>query len=148
MKHIVVQPHPKGFSIVKIADANVVLDKPFDSWALNTGKRLLFAHNHMHKLLKSHYMMGNFEQGAMYAYDYAEMSDIITSAIGLCDEKAYEALINKAAPPKSSVDKSYVAWYTFGKTCEFLIWFAWGVIKVVSFLLVIPFLIAWINKRK
>lgn len=148
MKHIVVQPHPKGFSIVKIIDADVKLDKPFDSWALNTGKRLLFAHNQMHRLLKSHYMVGSFEQGAMYAYDFAEMSHIITSTIGLDDKAAYEALLAQGVPQKSSVDKSYVTWYTVGKACEFLIWFTWGIVKVVSFLLVIPFLISWINKRK
>lgn len=148
MKHIVVRPHPKGFSLVSIVDSEVKVDTPFDSWALNTGKRLLFAHNQMHKLLKSHYMLGNFEQGAMYAYDCAEMNRIITSAIGVDDKSAYEALLAQDDPRPSSVDKTFVTMHVLGKACEFTIWFAWGIVKVVAFLLVIPFLISWLNKHK
>lgn len=148
MKHIVIQPYGKGLSTVKILAADVVLNKPFDSWALNTGKRLLFAHNQMHRKLKSHYVMGTFEQGAIYAYSPEEAGNIITSSIGLNDEEAYKALSVDQVPQKSGVDRSYVTWLTVGKVCSFLIWFAWGIIKVISFLLVIPFLIAWLKKPK
>lgn len=148
MNHIVVQPYGKGLSTVKILSGDVELNKPFHSWALNSGKRLIFAHNLMHRRLKSHYVMGTFEQGAIYAYSPEETFNILTSAIGPDDEAVYRSLTSEDAPKKSSIDKSYIAWFTLAKFCELIIIVGWGIVKVVAFLLVIPFLISWLNKHK
>lgn len=150
MNYIVVRPYNRGFSAVSIvmgSDTTVI--PPFESWALNDGKKIVFANNKMHKLLASHYMLGSYQTQASYAYTYEEMCAIMTSNLGPSDRERYLALKAEQGLQKPvNGSRGEVALYIALRTLQLCGTVFIGVAKIVAILTVIPFIIHLLSKRK
>lgn len=85
-------------STLSLVSEGTHLDRPFDSWSLDTGEKILWVNNNMHKVLRSHYMMGAYVDRAIYGYTYEEMKAILHSKLGLTEEENYYAVRDSVAP--------------------------------------------------
>lgn len=147
MNYLVVRPYQNGLSTVSIVMGDdKIIEGPFESWALNDGKRVLFAHTKMHRMLKSQYMMGSYADKASYAYTYEEMCNIVTSHIGDSDRVRYEKLqpVEHAEKPVNQYVLSFGLWKIF----EFSFFILFEIVKLVLTLIIIPFVLMFMNKPK
>lgn len=152
MKYIVVTPAGELSKIYIVPDGRV-MSMPFESWALNDGKRIMFATIKMHKILQNQHFAGSYEQGAMYAYTYEEMCAIITANIGPSDRERYEAFLKEDSDPvlikdNSSIDhlpKWHAIAYALWKTLVLVIKVSIKSLNTVIFLVLLPLIIKWIN---
>lgn len=147
--HIVVQA--KGqVSIIKIVPAGTNVAGIYESWILDTGKRILFVHNELHRRLKSFHLYGSFQVGAAYAFTYEETCALMREFLGQSDEDLYLSELTlyknqKAIHNEIITDRAVVigsgGLHIIGKilllTCRFIL-----------AMLLIPFLISWLNKPK
>lgn len=150
MNYIVVRPFNRGFSAVSIVmGSDTAVKVPFESWALNDGKKILFANNKMHKMLASHYMLGSYQTEASYAYTYEEMCEIMRANLGPSDRERYLALKDeqKIVKPVDGT-KAEVALYIVLRTLQLCGTILVGVGKVVAVVTLVPFIIHLISKRK
>ena len=153
MNYLVVRPYRNGFSSLTITEGDTQLEGQFESWALNSGKRLMFVNNRMHKQLQSHYMTGSYQDQAAYAYSYAEMCDIIESFIGINDRKNYEFLLaeqQEAVKAKAEVPSNSlpIVMAILDGVLLFGIKLCWLTIKLVGFLLIIPVIFNLLKNHK
>lgn len=150
MNYIVVRPYNRGFSAVSIvmgSDTQVI--PPFESWALDTGKKIIFANNKMHKMLSSHYMLGSYQTQASYAYTYEEMCAIMKSNMGPSDRERYLILKHEQSIQKP-VDgtRAEVALYIGLRTLQLCGTILVGVAKIMAVVTIVPFVIYMMSKRK
>lgn len=150
MNYIVVRPYNRGFSAVSIViGSDTEITGPFQSWALNDGKKIVFANNKMHKLLASHYMLGSYQTQASYAYTYEEMCAIMKSNLGPSDMERYLILKHGQSIQKPvNGTRGEVALYIALRTLQLCGTVFIGVAKIVAVLTVIPFIIHLLSKRK
>lgn len=148
MKYVVVRPHG-DLAKIYIVSEGAMIDTPFESWALQSGKQILFATTKMHKILHSHHFAGSYENGAMYAYTYTELCAIISEHLGPCDRIRYESM---AAVPNDPVFieenrfKNHRLALIFWKILEVTIKIFMKTVSVIMFLVILPILLAWINR--
>lgn len=134
-------------SIVMGSDTTVTL--PFESWALNEGRKIIFANNKMHKMLASHYMLGSYQTQASYAYTYEEMCAIMTSNLGPSDRERYLSLKHDQGLQRPTGDsKLDIALYIGLRALELSGTIFVGIAKVMAVLTVVPFIIHLLSKRK
>ena len=89
--NILVLSRKGDYAYLKIWREDTLVSGEFTSWAL-TGPRLLIIANKLHSQLKSMHLTGTYENGAMYAVSYEDMSSILTSILGDDDRTRYEKL--------------------------------------------------------
>lgn len=154
MKYIVVRP-AGDLCKVYIATADVEMHLPFESWALCTGKQIVFATIKMHKVLQSQHFAGSYEQGALYAYTYDEMCAIISANIGPSDRERYEAGLKEQSDqtlikgiPAGELPKWHRIAYILWKTLVLVIKIFIKSLNTVIFLVILPLLLKWLNGFK
>lgn len=140
---------PKGqLTCAKLVDEGQILNTPFTSWPLNTGKSVSFVNIRLHKLLKSFYISGTYFSGALYGLPYDQMVSLVTSYIGLCEEAMYDQL-SQNVPKRNNRDRNMLI-MTF--CVRFAMWFITCVYLTCKFILtmlLIPFIIKlFTNKQK
>ena len=150
MNYIVVRPYNRGFSAVSIvmgSDTQVI--PPFESWALDTGKKIIFANNKMHKMLASHYMLGSYQTQASYAYTFEEMCAIMTSNLGPSDRERYLALRDdQGIQMPVGTGKWEMATYIGLRSLHVAGVIFVGIAKIVAVITILPILIHWMSKKK
>lgn len=99
MNYILVTPGLKrdDLASVRVVPEGFIVSGPYEAWALNDGKRILFADSGLHRLVKHKYMLGSHTTGAVYAYPFEEMVRICESKIGLGEKGSYEAALLQQA---------------------------------------------------
>jgi hypothetical protein len=154
MKHLVVRPTKSGLCAVSILDEDKVIDTPFESWALDNGKGLIFAHNRLPAMLKQFYVGGQFQDKALYTYSYDEMVLIAKSGLGPSDRERYEA-VKSFVPEKPSKrpslqgeERTIVALQVLLEVCGLFFHVMYGIGKVVLTILLVPFIIKLVSKPK
>lgn len=149
MNYLVLRPNGAQATI-SIVPEDTVLDLPYRGWALKTGKQILFANDQMHKVLESHYMMGAYTDRALYGYSYEELDAILVSKLGPSDEDRYKAAVSSIQQAKPSFNQSVGRVWQVGlwRLLEFLITTFCKGVKFLVVMLIIPFLISFISKRK
>jgi len=90
MKYIVLHDR-KPLPGISIEPAGRTYQYPIKCWAMNDGRRVLFAHSKMGKLLEKFHMGGNYEHMAMYGLSYDELCHIVRDAIGPSDDERFYA---------------------------------------------------------
>lgn len=150
MKYIVVRP-AGDLCKVYIATADVEMHLPFESWALCTGKQIVFATIKMHKVLQSQHFAGSYEQGALYAYTYDEMCAIMSDNLGPSDRERYEISLREHSDPETNITYAdplpgwhriaYILWKTFVFVIKVLI----KSLNTVIFFVLLPLIIKWLN---
>lgn len=152
MKYIVVTP-AGDLCKVHIVPEGRDMPTPFESWALRDGKQIVFATTKMHKILHSNHFAGSYDQGALYAYTYDEMCAIITANIGPSDRERYEAGLREGSDQNLIKDNHSIdhlpRWhavaYMLWKTLVLVIKVSIKCLTTVIFLVLLPFIIKWIN---
>ena len=84
MKFFVCQPKGQSMCKVWVSDnAEERVDLPFDTWAIRSGRQLLFIEREMPRLLKELYVGGSFHDGgATYLVTFEEMVMILDEKLG------------------------------------------------------------------
>lgn len=133
-------------STLSLVAEGTMLDRPFDSWPLDTGDKILWVNNNMHKVLRSHYMLGAYVDKAIYGYTYDEMKAILHSKLGPTEEEAYE----HATRSKVYDGQGRLGVWIFGvvKFFEFLIFALFKGFKFLLIMVLIPIIIRLFSKRK
>lgn len=133
-------------SIVQGGDQQITGE--FESWALNSGKQIMFVSNRMVKVLQSHYMMGSYQDQASYGYSYAEMCKIMEEYLGPSD-KARVRILQQPLPTVKPNGMDYQDWvYVMLRVARFVGVILWGTVKCVAFIAVVPFAIWWVIRGK
>lgn len=152
MNYLVVRPYQQNLCSVSIVMGDdVEITGFFESWALNDGKKVLFANTRLHKLVKDHYMMGAFSDKANYAYTYEEMCGIVTTHIGPSDRVRYETSLqeyNEFIKSKPAPVNKYFGAYALWELTKFCTFFVYESIKLVATLIIIPIIAAFISRPK
>lgn len=132
---------PKGqLTVAKLVDEGQVLNTPFTSWPLNTGKSVSFVNIRLHKLLKSFYISGTYASGAMYGLPYDQMVSLVTSHIGL-DEKSFYNQVIQQSSSKDEYHRNRLIMTFVGRLSMSFITILYEICKFVLIMLIIPFII-------
>jgi hypothetical protein len=139
--------HDKGaFSAISVETEGKVHSHAIKCWALNDGKRMEFVHMRMAAMLSKYYVSGTYQQMALYALSFDELHLILTNRMGLDDEARYLEALN-CKPPEPEFERSRkVQWIVYGG--EFLIKLVWGIVKLLGWVILIPFIINFFRSRK
>lgn len=87
-----------SLSTVRIyTDSEAVVEGDFEAWTLLTGKQIICVERRLHKLLERHHMGGSYAQGALYAFEYAELCAILRDQLGPSDRDRYLKLQRDAS---------------------------------------------------
>ena len=154
MNYLVLQQ--KGLaSILKVVSEGTDITGAFESWALKTGKQILFVDTKMYKLLKAFHMHGSYTNGAWFGYSFEDMRAILTEHLGPCDRVRYEqevmitAQMKEAKKPETQgIWWGHLASYFTIRTTSFVFYVIWMLFKFVGLMLVFPFILHWMNKHK
>lgn len=155
MNYLVLQAKGDA-SILKVCPESSKINGAFESWALRSGKQILFVDTKMYKTLKAFHMHGSYANGAWFGYGFEDMRAILTEHLGPCDRQRYEDAVAEtarlAAASRQHTHRS-INWGDFAsyfaiKTSSFALHAAWMVFRFVGIMLVIPFLLHWMNKHK
>lgn len=148
MRFLVVRPDSRLGSKLSLHEADDLLDNPFESWALASGKQILFVTNSLHKLIKQFYMYGTFESGAVYAVDYDEMVQILVDKLGPTDAiRSTARLVNKSSSESPGAHSELVAVNVFGTMVSALFKILWLCIKGIAMMIIIPLVLMFVGKR-
>lgn len=150
MRTLVCQPKG-GLSTVRVyADASALVTGEFEAWSLRTGKQVLFVEKRLHRLLERHHVGGSYDQGAVYAFEYAEMCTVLREYLGPSDFERYVSLQQAAKASAHSVPwqrtrlTGVVAWRLAGLTGFVL----YKTLATVVFYGVVAALLALFNKHR
>ena len=159
MKFFVCQPKGQSMCKVWVSDnAEERVDLPFDTWAIRSGRQLLFIEREMPRLLKELYVGGSFHDGgATYLVTFEEMVMILDEKLGpndrlRCEEaqKEFDAVKDKFKDLRKRLWKerwlasSNIALRLAGS----LLYVVWLGMKFLVFVCIFPFFIMWVNKHK
>lgn len=150
MKYLLVQPKTtQGLSQIKVVGEDYEFDGEGTTWALQIGSQILYVQNAMQRDLKSMYLSGTYELGALYFFDYPDLCNIITSKLGPSDLCRYE--IAKAELVRTRQWDEFERRQRAGAALDGLLKFLWVLLtcalKIIGFLLIFPLIIHWMNKR-
>lgn len=147
--HIVVQARGQN-SVIRLVKAGTVLQGEYESWILDTGHRILFVHNELHRKLKSFHLLGSFQNGAMYGFTYTETCALMREFLGQSDKDLYLSEVELHKQQKSLhrevvLDRSVVVGSgVLHITTKILLLTC----KFILAMLLVPFLISWLNRPK
>lgn len=151
MKYLVLRAKGEA-STLQVVNEGAQIKGPFESWALRTGKQIVFVDTKMYKLLKQYHMHGSYTNGAWFGYSFEDMRAILTEHIGPCDRERYEQELIITAAMKQPAVRGKGYWAVVSHFVQSLIMFlltaSFMVVKFVAFMLLIPFLLHWINKNR
>lgn len=153
MKYLVVRPHSHGLSAISIVEGDdTMLDPPFESWALLSGRAILFANSRLPQMMKQFYVSGTFQGKALYTYSWDEVCAIVASQIGPSDRERYEQ-VQRSSKRISITHGLLVPHPPIGLTVlmesAWLVLFTIGkVLGLIVFVLILPFVIMMVNKRR
>jgi hypothetical protein len=155
MKYVVARPFNRLCKIYIVEEGENVAT-PFESWALRDGKQILFATTKMHKVLQSQHIAGAYDKGAIYAFTYEELCEVLTSHLGPSDKSRYEIALKGSEEPaviEANTPVDYLSkWprigYILWKTLVLIIKSAIKALNVLLFLVILPFIIKFINGFK
>lgn len=145
--HIIVQAKGKN-STIKLVETGTVVQGEYESWILNTGKRIMFVHNSLHKKLKAFHLLGSFQNGALYGFTYEETCALMREFLGRSDKDEYEFVkAQSRALGGSNVGAERIAVAGTGAlhivTKVLLL-----TVKFVLTMMLVPFIIKLLSKRK
>lgn len=159
MKYLVLRPKGRGMCMLQILDADVRVVHPFTSWALRSGKQILFVEKGMGKALSTYYLGGSYydKSGASYMTSYAEMMLILEDKLGPSDmqraleQKRLFAMERAAVRQHRNLRIGHGAGLTahvVGGIGMALLHVMFLGIKFVAFIVLFPFVISWLGKER
>ena len=142
--------HDKGaFSAISVETEGQSHPHAIKCWALNDGKKMEFVHMRMAAMLSKYYVSGTYQQTALYALSFDELHLILTNRMGLDDEARYYKALDDEIKEHNAVpterDRT-LHWVVYGG--EFLIKLVWGIVKLLAWVILIPFVINFFKSRK
>lgn len=145
--------HDKApFSALSMATEGTEYPHPIKCWAIDSGAKMEFVHMRMAGLLSKYYVSGTYQQTALYALPFEEMALILTNRLGLDDEARYRKALDDQIKENNAADgllKPWPIWFVvLMNVCELLLKLAWGVVKLLSFVILIPFVIKFFKSIK
>lgn len=120
----------------------------FETWAIQSGKQVLFVNQTLGRKLENLRVTGNYMQGkATYALEYHEMCAVIRQFMGPTDMERYQALVADAPRPSGFNKKwLYGTWIVVGVglTTFAFVTFA---LKFLIAMILVPFAIMWFKRN-
>jgi len=117
-----------------------------ECWALDDGRKIVFAKMQMWRLLRHFHVGGSYSEMAKYGLGYDELLRIVSSKLGPCDRERYE-LITRPTPRAEGFD----LWPLIETVATGTIGTLWVVLKgSIKFVLVVvlfPFAIMFFNRH-
>lgn len=156
MKYLVVQRRGNCPAIRVLGSDTVITDR-FESWALDTGKRVLTVESVLPRKLRPFHIGGSFSGYAMYGMDYEQLVLVLTELMGETDRQRYERL--RTEQDKMTVQQRRHADVGRKRRWELasqigvtvliaMIKMLIIVIKAVGFLILFPMLLHFISKGR
>lgn len=151
MRTLVCQP--KGLlSVIRIyADPNALVEGQFEAWTLRSGKQIICAERRLHKVLERHHLGGSFENGALYAFEYAEMCAVLRDQFGPSDQDRYEELkrpVPTGHPTVTWWERYKLAIHVSWKIAAFTAFVLFKTLKTVVLFVIVGLVLAAIGKRR
>lgn len=141
--------HDKGpLSGISIEPGGKVYKHRIACWAIMSGKQMDYVHLQMGRHLNKYYMSGAYQQMALYALTFDELKLILSNRMGVDDEERYLRLQEYPEPEPHDDGKPSTGFVVMMHMCEFLIKLTWGCIKLLGFIIAIPFFINFFKHRK
>ena len=163
MRYLVLQPkiirstESSQMCVLSTHEAEDMLEPPFESWALNYGKMILYVDRRLWRDLGPLHIGGAFVTGAMYAYSYDDMLAILRDKLGPTDKDRCEALAQQAAPLKNYWAQpqplpKHPGWNIFGhgmwRAALLACHIVWRSMYTILILVLIPLIIRLFHQRR
>ena len=136
MRTLVCQPKGSVSTVRLYTDQEALVEGEFEAWTLLNGRQILAVERRLHKLLERQYIGGTYEQGALYALEYAEMCAVLRDQLGPSDRDRYLRLQQSTRPRVEWRAGWYAVWravclvgFVLYKTIATIVFF--GVVAVL-----------------
>jgi len=117
-----------------------------ECWALDDGKRVVFARMQMWRLLRHYHVGGSYSDMAKYGLSYGELLRVVASRIGPCDRERYELTIRTA--PRAESPGAWPLIETVATGALETLWVVFrGSVKFVLVVVLLPFVIMFFNRH-
>ena len=93
MRTLVCQSKNSLATIRLCTDPTTVVEGEFEAWTLLSGKQIMYVERRLHRLLERHHLGGTYDQGALYAFEYAELCAVLREQLGPSDRERYVKLL-------------------------------------------------------
>jgi hypothetical protein len=134
-----------NMSGISVEPAGGTYEHPTECWALDTGKKVMYARRRIVGDLATFHLGGTFESRARYVMPYDELYAVLTERMGPCDRVKYLLVRERAA------QTPYVGLRSRGefasRSADLLLFTVGKALKFLTIVLLFPFLIMWFNKR-
>lgn len=120
-------------------------DHPIECWALDEGRKVLYARRQIVRDLATFHLGGRFENMSKYVMPFDELYGILTHRMGPCDRVRYVLAKedHRAVPHYSLQTKTYI----LGRTLDTILFTCWELTKMLFKIVLFPFVIMFVNRH-